>query len=522
MRPNFLIFITDQQRADWLSCMGNQYLETPNIDKIASQGVVFERAYCNTPLCMPSRYTMWTGLHSSSHGIRTNGVCVRERRPVLPEILADAGYRTISVGKIHLSPWNVAPELTPNISDYSAEEYPESDYVWREKLCDKLPKNYYGLERAHFIGGHGCDCYGEYFNELLETSPWDAEKLKGRDSARQSLRPNQCYYSTVSDEHYYNSWIEEKVIEELEQCGGEEPFFMWCSFPDPHFPFGPPAPYHSMYEAALLDAPVEWGDKRTEMNEFFHLEYYKSRGITSIDGGPTELSLEQIMETKALAYGMVKGIDDSIGRIMAYLEQSGKVENTVIVFLSDHGELMGDHGLYCKGPFHYEGLLKVPFIISYPRKLQKGVRKKELVCMLDFMPTILELAEVEYPCGKAQDWEGFYEHRPIYQGLKRLPGCSLVPLLTGMEGEKRRWVLVENDDDIRGLYVRTLVTDRYKLTIYQERPYGDLFDLEKDPTELHNCWDLPEYREIKNELIFKMTQALVQEQDRTNRRISVS
>lgn len=522
MRPNFLIFVTDQQRADWLSCMGNPHLKTPNIDKIASRGVVFERAYCNTPLCMPSRYTMWTGLHSSSHGMRTNGVCGRGKRPVLPEILSDAGYRTISVGKIHLSPWNVAPELTPNISDFSAKEYPESVYAWREKLCDKLPENYFGLQRTHFIGGHGCDCYGEYLNELAQKSPQDAEKLKKKDSARQSLRQDQCYYSTVPCEHYYNRWMEEKVMEELDQCDEETPFFMWCSFPDPHFPFGPPKPYQSMYDAAQIDGPLEWEDKRAGMNAFFHSEYYQSRGIASIDGGPTELSLEQIMETKALAYGMVKGIDDSIGRIMAYLEQSGKAENTVVMFLSDHGELMGDHGMYCKGPFHYEGLLKVPFIISCPGQFRKGVRTKALVCMLDFLPTILELAKVEYPFGKAKDWEGFFAHQPIYQGVRRLPGHSLVPILKGTKDGERQWVLVENDDDIRNLYVRTLITDRYKLTIYEGRDWGDLFDLEKDPTELHNCWNETEYQEVKNELMFQMAQALVQEQDRTNRRVSVS
>lgn len=522
MKPNFMIFITDQQRADWLSCMGNRQLETPNIDRIADRGIVFDRAYCNTPLCMPSRYTMWSGLHAGSHGMRTNGVNIVREFPVLPEILGEAGYRTISVGKIHLRPWNVAPEMTPNITEYSGEQYPEGYGPWRDSLIHKLPENYFGIQRAHFIGGHSCDCYGEYMNDLSEKSPEAAEQLKGKKSERPSLRPDQCYYSTIPEELYYNRWIEKHVLEELEQCDGEQPFFMWCSFPDPHFPFGPPAPYHSMYQPEELDMPVAWDDDRKGMNEFYHLKYYQFRGIFSVDGGPTELTLEQIQETKALAYGMVKAIDDSVGRIMEYLEKSGKLDNTVVVFLSDHGELMGDHGLYCKGPFHYEGLLRVPMIISWPGRLMSGVRSDNLVCMLDFMPTILELAGVEYPAGGVNDWKGFFSQYPLYEGVGRLPGKSLVSLMTGERTDFRKRVIIENDDDIRGLYVRTIVTERYKLTVYQGKEYGDLFDLEADPKECRNCWNEPAYRDIRQKLLLELVDGMIEEQNRTDRRISVS
>jgi len=277
-----------------------------------------------------------------------------------------------------------------------------------------------------------------------------------------------------------------------------------------------------MYDPKELDMPVAWDDKREKMNEFYHLDYYKSRGMFSIDGGPVELSFEQIQETKALAYGMVKGIDDSVGRILTYLKESGRLEDTVVVFMSDHGELMGDHGLYSKGPFHYEGLLRVPFIVSYPKEFQAGIRSGSMVCMLDFMPTILELAGVEYPCGTAEDWKGFFENYPLYEGERRLPGISLVPLLKGEQGEKREWVLVENDDDIRGLFVRTFVTEKYKLTLYAGKEYGDLFDLEKDPFERENHWDDPEYLPVKQKMTAKLADAMIREQNRTNRRVSVS
>ena len=522
MKPNILVFVTDQQRADWLSCVGNTRLDTPNIDKIAARGVVFDRAYCNTPLCMPSRYTMWTGLPASAHGLRTNGVNIHQEYPVLPQILADAGYETISVGKIHLRPWNISPEMTPNITDYSAVNYPEACETWENGRCTRLPDNYFGLHTTHFIGGHSCDCYGEYFNDLEREHPEIAAQLKNRVSERPSGRPDQCYYSTVPKELYYNRWIEERTIEALENCSRDQPFFCWCSFPDPHFPFGPPAPYHSMYDPDTLELPIAWDDDRKDMKDFYQLDYYTSRGVFSVDGGPTELTLEQIQETKALAYGMVKQVDDSVGRIMDYLKQHHRLENTIVVFMSDHGELMGDHGLYCKGPFHYEGLLRVPMIISWPQVLRCGWRSDALVCILDFLPTMLELAGVAYPGNDAGDWQGFFEKYPMYEGVSRLPGKSLVPLMTGKANAVRSGVIIENDDDIRGINVRTLVTKDYKLTIYTGLDSGDLFDLKRDPQERHNCWNDCAYADIREQLIMQLALEMTGEQNRTNRRISVA
>lgn len=522
MKPNFLVFVTDQHRADWLSCMGNAILETPHIDAIARQGVLFEKAYCATPLCMPSRATMWTGLPSSVHSARTNGVDLDDKYPVLPQILRGQGYHTISVGKIHLKAWHMSPERgNQNIAEYDPVLLPECETVWNERKCTKLPEGMWGLDRIHFLGGHGNYCFGEYMQQLEDTHPEVYRALRLKESAKATTGKGDNYYSTVPVELHYNEWIAQHTIEELEKCPEGKPFFAWCSFPDPHFPFGPPAPYYDRFSGKEMPDPVAWDDTREHMNELYHAQYYRERNEESIDGGPCSHSLEQIKETKALAWGMVQHVDDCIGKVMDYLERSGKKENTVIVFMADHGELMGDHGMYCKGPFHYEGLLRVPLMMAWPGHLQEGKRESALVSLLDFMPTILELAGADYPEGPVKAWEGPFAGKELYQGAP-LPGKSLVGLMTGGDADGFDSVLVEDDDDIRKVFLRTLVTTEYKITVYSQKSYGELFDLKNDPEERRNLWEEEGYREVKQEMIWKLMQKMLQNQDRTSRRIGIA
>ena len=522
MKPNFLIFVTDQHRADWLSCMGNKILQTPHIDNIAEHGVVFEQAYCNTPLCMPSRATMWTGLPSSVHSARTNGVDLDDKYPVLPQILHNNGYHTVSVGKIHLKAWHMSPERgNKNITDYDPKLLPECETVWNERKCTRLPEGMWGLDAVHFFGGHGNYCFGEYMQWLQSQYPEEYEALRSKESTRQTTGKADNYYSTLPLEHHYNEWISEHTIEELEKIPENKPFFMWCSFPDPHFPFGPPEPYCSSYRPDEMPDPIAWDDDRKKMNELYHAEYYRDRGETSIDGGPCEYTLEQVKETKALAWGMVRHVDDCIGKVMDFLEHSGKLENTVVIFLADHGELMGDHGMYCKGPFHYEGLLHIPMVISWPGHFKQNGRTKALVSILDFMPTILELAEIPYPDGPVKPWEGPFEGKQLYSESP-LPGKSLIPLLTGKEERVQESILVEDDDDIRKVFLRTLITEDYKTKIYSDRTYGELFDRRNDPEERYNLWDEEDKKEIKQEMLWKLTQKMLACQNRTSRRIGIA
>jgi arylsulfatase A-like enzyme len=526
-KPNIVVFCTDQQPAHWLGCMGNEQIKTPNIDEIAKDGVLFKNAYCNTPICMSSRSTMFTGLPSSVHGVRTNGINLDDRYPVLPQILKDNGYKTFSTGKLHLTSWEIGLEHSPELEEIDPIKFPESATNWEDGSISKMPDSYFGLEWIDMIGQHGWYSHGDHANWLKENHPEEFRKFRARESSKKSLNDYgdrfSTIYSTIPNELYYNEWIKESTIEIINRVEEGQPFFAWVSFPDPHWPFGPPAPFNQMYNPDEMEMPVAWDDDKAKMPDFYHKSFYEEKGIFSVDGGDTDKTIEQIMEIKAIAYGSTTAVDQSIGGVIEHLKKTGIYDDTIIVFMSDHGEAAGDHRMFNKGPFHYDSILKVPFVVSYPKKIKKGAVADSLVSILDFMPTILDLADVEYPKPEIPDWQGFFAEKfPMYQGKKRLPGNSLVPILTGEKEEVQDWVLVEDDDDIRQIFVRTLITKEYKLSIFMNREGGILFDKVNDPEERNNVWDDPEYAEAKAMMMIKMSQALMNNQDRLKRRISIA
>ena len=529
--PNVVVFCTDEQPGHWLGCMGNPDLKTPNIDELAENGILFQRAYCNTPICMASRATMFTGLPTSVNGSRTNGIPLLEGQdPTLPGILSQAGYETMSIGKLHLTNWEIGTHHAPEYTDIPPYQFPESETHWRDGTQDHIPPGYFGLNTIDFIGNHGWYCHGDYTNWLKANHPDQYEKFVSRETSKPSL----CYedarygnvYATIDDKYYYNEWIKDRTIARIDAVPQGKPFFAWVSFPDPHWPYGPPAPYNTMYDPEKIDKPVAWDDDKAEMPDFFHKEWYTQRKMPSVDGQDTDRTLEQVMEAKALSYGMTTAVDTSIGQIVQHLKDTGLYDDTVFIFLSDHGDNFGDHKMFNKGPFHYEGCLHIPFVVCYPKKLKRGLKSDTLVQTMDFMPTVLDLAGVDYPVPNGiPDWQGFApDSFPLYDtnSLSRLPGKSLVPVMTGEAECVHDYILVEDDDDIRRIILRTLITPDYKLGIFLNREDGILFDRAKDPEERHNAWNDPAYREIKAKLMEQMAHALLSNVNRVRRRISIA
>ena len=493
--------MTDQQRADHLGCAGNPLLRTPHIDRIAHTGVHLSRAHVNNPLCMPCRSTLFTGQTPRGHGVRTNGMRLDAAVPTMTAALAEAGYRTHAIGKLHLSYFGLPKGADPDSLDPAA--FPESAHMWASGKLKALPTPYYGLQSALFVGGHGPGTYGEYLKWLRTEHP-EAERLLQRDAGQPTATGcEQAWKMALPEELHPSTWIADRAIEFLdEQARSGGPFFFWCSFPDPHHPYVPPAPWSGMYDLADVALPTRREGELADLPAHYQKVFDEGMPLSG-RFGPTRMRDDQIREIIALTYGMIGLVDKNVGRVLDALERLGLRGNTVVVYLSDHGDMMGDHWIINKGPFHFNGLLNIPFLWSWPGHFREGLQTPALASFLDFAPTILDLASVPIPEGPVPP------ERETPNEFAPWPGVSLAPLLRGEVGSMREAVLVESDEDYLGLRLRTLVTNTHKITAYPGRPYGELFDLQNDPGELHNLWDDPSSRSLRADLLARLMEEIV-------------
>ena len=506
-RPNFLCILTDQQRADHLGCMGNGVLRTPNIDRIGHEGVIFDRAYVNNPLCMPSRATLFTGLTARGHGVRTNGIDLDPRIPTMTQALASAGYRTHGVGKVHLRgagiPWGA------NKESLRVEDHPESHWAWKEAGLESLPLPYFGLQTVDFVGGHG-QFYGDYLNWLRKEHPDAAAEQSWEPSSEGAV---DCARATIPEELHVTTWIADRTIAFLEdQASAERPFFLWCSIPDPHHPYWPPGKYADLYRAEDVAPPLGSPEDLDAMPPHYREAYEAPRARLSGLRDPAKDFMPGIRSIIAHTYGAIALIDRNVGRILDALDRLGLSENTAVTFFSDHGDLMGDHGLVRKGPFAYEGLVRVPMLWRWPGVFQPP-RTQALASLLDFAPTVLDLAEVPIPEGRTPPEPECPMQRPPW------PGRSLAPLLRGKVERVQDAAIVENDEDYLGLRMRTLVTERYKLTVYAGEDYGELLDLENDPGERRNLWYDPDHQDLRKDLSVRLLHELARTDSTLPRRM---
>jgi arylsulfatase A-like enzyme len=275
-----------------------------------------------------------------------------------------------------------------------------------------------------------------------------------------------------------------------------------------------------MYDRASVPLPVRREGELDDLAPFFREVF--ERGVR-LSGRiwPTRTSDEHLREIIAVTYGMISLLDEQVGRMLDALDRLGLAENTVVVFLSDHGDLFGDHWLLNKGPFHFEGLLNVPGIWRCPRRFPAGQVSAALVSHLDFAPTVLDLAGLPLP----ERGPGEPQVRPeAPQMMRSLPGRSLAPLLAGHVRRVQDAVLVENDEDYLGLRLRTLVTETHQLTAYYgedgEQRFGELFDRREDPGQLHNLWHDAGAQALKRELKERLLAEVVRTDSRLPRRLS--
>ena len=487
-KPNVIVIITDQQRADTLGAYGSAVGVTPNIDALAAAGATFERGYCNNPLCMPSRASILTGRYPNTSGVRTNGAVAHSGQALLPELLANAGYRTAAFGKVHYHPCRSQPP-----------EY------WPENLNTiasgaDLTQPYLGFQTTALGCGHSDVMPGLHEQFLAEQHP-EVYARRGPDGALVVPDPLlhhaqklETYKTAIPEELYPTTWVMDRTVEYIEAA--REPFFVWCGINDPHHSFKPPGRYWDMLRPADMPPPVrrdgELADKPPHFTGFHEGRYREIDTDGFLLGSQPYLSAERVAVIRAAYYGMVAMIDDNVGRLLAALDNSGLRENTIIIFTSDHGEFLGDHDFVLKGPMHYESLLRVPFLASWPERFPAGRRLDGPVGLIDLFPTVLDLCQVAAPDG--------------------VQGRSLATPLTGESDRGHDYVYVENDVDPLGLRLRTLITDRWKLTWYAGEDYGEIYDLEQDPNEFVNLWDRCDPK-VKHDLVAQLLDVVTTNQD---------
>jgi arylsulfatase A-like enzyme len=502
---NFVVIVTDQHRADYLGCAGHLSVKTPNIDKIAAKGTMFDRFYVANPVCMPNRGAMMTGRYSSISGIRHNGISLPLEANTFVDVLRAGGYDTALFGKAHLqNTLECEPELGVNpagdgplsnalnrpTGPYDQELEPTWEMVGEKAL--KLP--YYGFSHVDLLTGHGDGAGAAHLINQQETME-NPETLRGAvNQLPHDYTCPQAIRTAVPPEHYSTSWVRDRAIAYLEaETRKDAPFLAFVSFPDPHHPFSPPGKYWDMYDPEDMILPDSFHNRSN--NPPPHLAWLYETGELGAPGyGATLVSERQAREAMALTCGMISMVDDAVGEILNTLKRQGLDEETVVVFTSDHGDFLGDHGMILKGPMHFQSTIRVPFIWADP-KGSKNTRTDQLASTIDLSATLLARAGLQ-----------------PYWGLQGRDVFGPDP---------RDAVLVEDEGNRVSLgfetapRLRTLVTRRHRISVYLGEDWGELYDLKTDPGEVHNHWDNPEFQDIKSSLVSQLVQEMMEACDRS-------
>ncbi|WP_028672457.1 sulfatase family protein [Saccharospirillum impatiens] len=504
-RPNFILFMTDQHHADYLGCYGHPVLKTPNIDALAKHGTRFENFQVASPVCMPNRASLMTGRMPSLHGVRHNGIPLSSNQVTFVELLREAGYETALVGKSHLQNFVSSPpvlekrESDPNLKappshlaqavrdklDGSEYGYEQPGFWSQDRPQIDLP--FYGFNRVDIVTGHGDGVGGDYVSWLSERAPNASTLIGSENQLPHDYQCPQAVRTALPTELYPTSYIAERARAFISEHDDETPFFLMVSFPDPHHPFNPPGDYWNLYSPE--DMPVPEAFRRNDWTPPPHVQaVFDSRtdGRALLNGmNSLGISEREACEARALTCGMIALVDDAVGQVMAALEEAGLAEETVTMFTADHGDHLGEHRLLLKGAEQYRDITRVPFIWSEPSASART--SKALGSTLDIAASILDRAGLE-----------------PYSGIQ---GQSLLPVIEGRKGFDRNALFVQFDHQRShpGLSgpprVHSLITDNWRLSVFHNAQWGELYDLKNDPGEFHNLWDNPSYSSIRSDLM---------------------
>lgn len=423
---NVLIIHADQHRIDCIGAYNNPDVQTPNLDQLAKDGVLYHNSYCTLPVCTPSRYSLLTGKYVHEHQGWTNRSTLKSSIETLPGLLKKAGYRTKAVGKMH---------FTPTYLDVGFEQ----------------------LTLAEQDGVGRWD--DDYHRDLMQNDLVDAIDLEDQRQEYRKDAPPSYWNSfgtattNLPEDFYSTNWIASHALETIEDWGEANNFLM-VGFIKPHHPFDPPQKWVDLYDPETLELLPGWIGEQIGHDTAQHKGYFPNKNLQ-------EAALRKSM---AYYYASITQIDFEVGRMIQTLKDKGLYDNTLIIYTSDHGEHLGYHHQLLKGGYLYESIMKIPFLIKYPKNLDSGLESYDLVSNIDVAPTILKNVGLEVPDEMSGvDLRGDHIDRDYIFGHAWLASQTMA------RSKQYKLILNKNGTDL-------------------------FFDLEKDPLELTNLITQPDFQ----------------------------
>lgn len=445
--PHIILIMTDQQRGDAMACMGNEAVISPNLDALAAEGTLFTNGYSSCPSSTPARAGLLTGLSPWHHGLLGYGEVAPQYQYEMPQMLKEAGYYTFGIGKMHWHPQRVKHGFEGTLLDESGRR-----------------------EDPHFISD-----YRLWFQLQAPGKNPDITGIGWNDHSASIYKLPERLHPTY--------WTGEMACEMIRNYdNGDTPLFLKVSFARPHSPYDPPQRFLDMYKDAKVPAPAmgDWCSKHAK-------ELDPEKAATDAPYG--NFGETYALNSKRHYYANITFIDEQIGRVIQALKDKGMYENALIVFVSDHGDMMGDH-YHWRKTYPYEGSAHIPYIVKWPAAAHIAPGKADApVELRDILPTFLDMARVAIPAD--------------------MDGRSLLPLAKGTENNWRKYIDLEHatcysDDN----YWCALTDGKIKYVWRFRTGEEELFDLSKDSHELHNAVNDKKYKKLVEEMRAEMIRHL--------------
>ncbi len=446
LQPNVLFIMTDQQRWDTIAASGNELIQTPNLDRLAAGGANFTRFYTAAFPCSPSRATLISGRYPHSHGVWTNDTLLEPSVRTLGEISRDAGYDTAWIGKWHLG-GRMYGESSAFRCSVGDDGITRESCPLEQPLGEDAPQH--GFE--HWVGGF--THYQRYLSDLGLIEPRPGKRIRGN---HQTVAEDG--HSVIPEEHFMSAFLAKEAISFLEAPErAQRPFTCCLSLYGPHLPITPPEPWDAMYDRGAIPLPGNLNDDLREK------PWRNQRG--NRHWMREQWSDDDYRDIIARYWGYCSYIDQWVGRVLDTLQARGLADNTIVIFTSDHGEMVGSHGFIYKGAYMYDGVQRVPFIVRAPGVVPAGLQTDALGSSVDLLPTLTEMMGVDAP--------------PETQGR------SMVPMLSGRAATGRDTTITEINSQALGIVMAR--DDRYKFCYnWKPRQVDELYDMQADPLEMHN------------------------------------